>query len=562
MKLKEYRHIFRMTIYLFIAIVFFAGSVGFDNSFADEKKAKKYDSYIVGSYEAKAFDTEFLKDKTGVDYFNHFYYDGDIHSISETIKHIVEIKGAKTILLPISLDLVSKPIKNNNIDFDLIDLRYKIKDLKDYRAGGIIFEDNALFHQNSNIYEDLKKEVEPIGYLRPYLVKHSSFKNTYYKKQQLNNTEFLKELGDIVQFCESRKVSLTVILCPSYHNELKNYSVEEINSLLNGLSNITSYWDFLYSDISLDPRFFETPKKMRKAVGNMMISKITQDKNLYKPENFGKFIEKGTPNNIQIYNGNINSKLYKNQKKLKVLIMHSIGTDVSYGTVITKRKLESVLKYLKDRNYETVSQQQILDYVYKGIDLPENPVVLTFDDGYTDNYEIVVPMLKKYNAKAVFFPIGLSMGRDTYKETNVKISKHYGKEEVEEMLAMGNIEFGSHTYDMHQLPLVEWGNDHIRESVLMLENDDLNMYLKAMRWDFGEFRKCFKNYDKMNVVSFSYPLGEHDTLADILVQEDGFLITYGVVNGDNMLVKGLPQSLLSLKRKNISEYTNLYRRIN
>lgn len=44
--------------------------------------------------------------------------------------------------------------------------------------------------------------------------------------------------------------------------------------------------------------------------------------------------------------------------------------------------------------------------------LPENPIIITFDDGYKDNYTVAFPLLKKFGLQAVFFPVtGLIGGR-------------------------------------------------------------------------------------------------------------------------------------------------------
>ena len=69
------------------------------------------------------------------------------------------------------------------------------------------------------------------------------------------------------------------------------------------------------------------------------------------------------------------------------------------GTLISQERLENViLEYLKnDYSFKTISN----------LDNASNTkqVALTFDDGYTDNYLFVKPILEKYNIKATFYPV-------------------------------------------------------------------------------------------------------------------------------------------------------------
>lgn len=65
--------------------------------------------------------------------------------------------------------------------------------------------------------------------------------------------------------------------------------------------------------------------------------------------------------------------------------------------------LETFFSFLADKKYKTHTLQDIDNLFKAGKKLPSKSLVLTFDDGYYDNYGIVFPMLKKYNLKAVFF---------------------------------------------------------------------------------------------------------------------------------------------------------------
>jgi peptidoglycan/xylan/chitin deacetylase (PgdA/CDA1 family) len=67
----------------------------------------------------------------------------------------------------------------------------------------------------------------------------------------------------------------------------------------------------------------------------------------------------------------------------------------------TKEGLESQIAFCK-RHFDIIGIDDLLAYL-DGKPLPRAPVLITFDDGYLDNYEIAYPILKRYGTKAVFF---------------------------------------------------------------------------------------------------------------------------------------------------------------
>ena len=64
---------------------------------------------------------------------------------------------------------------------------------------------------------------------------------------------------------------------------------------------------------------------------------------------------------------------------------------------------ESHLKALHRAKYQTISLQQLYDHMTQGIEIPARSVVLTFDDGYLDNWVYVYPLLKKYGFQGTIF---------------------------------------------------------------------------------------------------------------------------------------------------------------
>lgn len=72
-------------------------------------------------------------------------------------------------------------------------------------------------------------------------------------------------------------------------------------------------------------------------------------------------------------------------------------------TLISKDMLNEHLKALKASGYETISQQDIMDYYTKGKKLPENALFLAFEDGRKDSGIFTQPILESLNYRATMF---------------------------------------------------------------------------------------------------------------------------------------------------------------
>jgi peptidoglycan/xylan/chitin deacetylase (PgdA/CDA1 family) len=64
---------------------------------------------------------------------------------------------------------------------------------------------------------------------------------------------------------------------------------------------------------------------------------------------------------------------------------------------------ESHLKAIRWANFHTISLQRLYGYMAKGEQIPPRSVVLTFDDGYLDNWVYAFPLLKKYGCHGTIF---------------------------------------------------------------------------------------------------------------------------------------------------------------
>lgn len=92
-----------------------------------------------------------------------------------------------------------------------------------------------------------------------------------------------------------------------------------------------------------------------------------------------------------------------------ILMYHYISTPpvatdkIRVGLSVTPEMFEAQVKLLVDNGFTTISLFDLYSHLATGQALPDKPIVLTFDDGYVDNYEYAYPILKKYHSTGTFF---------------------------------------------------------------------------------------------------------------------------------------------------------------
>jgi len=70
---------------------------------------------------------------------------------------------------------------------------------------------------------------------------------------------------------------------------------------------------------------------------------------------------------------------------------------------VTPKKFEAQLAWLRSQGYESITLTDLVYHLTLGWPLPDKPVILTFDDGYRDNYSNAFPLLEKYGYVGTFF---------------------------------------------------------------------------------------------------------------------------------------------------------------
>ncbi|MCM8818098.1 MAG: polysaccharide deacetylase family protein [Candidatus Omnitrophica bacterium] len=153
------------------------------------------------------------------------------------------------------------------------------------------------------------------------------------------------------------------------------------------------------------------------------------------------------------------------------------------------------INYLISKNFEFLSMEEY-------IELKENlnsKVVITFDDGFSDNFYFAFEILSKFNIKPLIFLIV------NYINTDKIFSRYKDREkdrflnwkEINEMLEYG-VEFGSHTLTHPHLTQIpeEKAKEEIFISKKIIE-DKIGKEVKFFCYPYGEFNEKIIEIVKM-----------------------------------------------------------------
>lgn len=89
---------------------------------------------------------------------------------------------------------------------------------------------------------------------------------------------------------------------------------------------------------------------------------------------------------------------------IPAMMYHHVNHEPEDSISISPQNFETQIKYLAQSGYRSLHLPEFYDYL-KRRNIPEKLVLITFDDGYADNFIHAYPILKKYKMKATIFPI-------------------------------------------------------------------------------------------------------------------------------------------------------------
>ncbi|WP_406676643.1 polysaccharide deacetylase family protein [Moorella sp. ACPs] len=205
------------------------------------------------------------------------------------------------------------------------------------------------------------------------------------------------------------------------------------------------------------------------------------------------------------------------QNKVVALIYHHIDNQEIPGLVISPQRFRHHLDMLRAQGYRAINLEELRSFL-KGEPIPDNAVLITFDDGYESVYRYALPELREKQMPAVSFAIvgyaGQKLGR----------LQHYDWQEAREMAAAGFIT-QSHTYNMHSYGLLANG----RQGPILsgpLKDQSAEDFMNMVYQDLARSREEIEAHLQQPVYALALPYGAAGPLAIQAAARAGFQLIF------------------------------------
>ncbi len=208
-------------------------------------------------------------------------------------------------------------------------------------------------------------------------------------------------------------------------------------------------------------------------------------------------------------------------RQLPILMYHSVVKDASLcgDYVITTDQLEQDIVWLLKNGYTPVFCNELPPFAEGRGELPEKPVVLSFDDGCYNNFYYVLPLLEKYKVKAVFAVVGEWTVAAAEQAEPSPVYSSMDTDNLRSLVLSGYCELANHSWDMHGL-----GKEGGRRGVLPMNGESERDYRRALWGDLTDCAKVIRAAGQQPT-TLAYPYGFREDMTEQLVKELGYTVT-------------------------------------
>ncbi len=216
---------------------------------------------------------------------------------------------------------------------------------------------------------------------------------------------------------------------------------------------------------------------------------------------------------------------------LPIIMYHHISEDAArWGDyVVSPETLEGDLAYLAAHGYKTVSLRQLLDYS-GGAELPEKPVMLSFDDGQLSFCEYALPLLEKYDMCALVAVVGSYADEFSASGDANPAYAYMSWEKLAELARNPRVDLAAHSFGLHSL--------HPRCGAAPMRGEGREEYRAMLFSDLRKLNSRFGAAMGRAPRAFVYPFGQYNAVSEEALRDAGYLFTFTCEEKRNKLRRG------------------------
>lgn len=258
--------------------------------------------------------------------------------------------------------------------------------------------------------------------------------------------------------------------------------------LLIILIGLVSFWFFQKEKVSEE-------KKKASQFGLMLDQKTATQGSELKP----------TPQPTLTPVPTIDVAKYGPCRNVPVLMYHHINSltgeqKTSSSLTVATQTFQEQMDYLVKKGYQTITPRQLYDDLNGG-SLPAKPILITFDDGYVDNFNEAFPILKNHGFKfTIFLPTGLINSGPNYLNWN----------QLKEMKDSGFLNVGAHTWSHKAL---------------------VNLSPEKLKTEISLSKTQIEDFYGGPVEAFAYPYGSDNKTVEAELRNESFLMAFLTTRG-------------------------------
>jgi peptidoglycan/xylan/chitin deacetylase (PgdA/CDA1 family) len=211
--------------------------------------------------------------------------------------------------------------------------------------------------------------------------------------------------------------------------------------------------------------------------------------------------------------------------ELPILVYHHVVPDHAPGVLyVTPDGFEQHLRFLSDNGYQSVSFADLADSLEYGLPLPERPVILSFDDGWENQFQYGFPLLQKYGFSATFYIVSGYVDHQNFMTTD----------QLQTMMAAG-MTIGCHSHTHPSLPSLGAG--------------------ARLEVEVAGSKAWLEDHFGIAIDTFAYPYGAYTAAVAAAVKAAGYRTARTVDTGTHTTT----DNLATLPAVLYSQYVNHYR---